>query len=129
MQIETNIQGIDVALNLKPGAYLMMRDSGVGKSYFFNLLNLAAYRLGYNLLLLNSYTYEGHSDILADSRGKDIIIFDNADLYLTGETLDTIRNENPNSVILVALHDLLVTTKAYSHAHIEATNKSLKLLA
>jgi hypothetical protein len=104
LEINEKISGTYLDLLLENQVNLFDGDSGTGKTYLFDLLSYYCLRKNIIYTLVN-YTLASKpaSSIIELCNNSDIVVFDNADLYLTADMLDTVKASA--KIIIVCLKD------------------------
>lgn len=112
MIMKENYSGVlfDVELDESDKFYLFLSPSGTGKTFLFNTLNEHLKNSGIGSVLINGEllnNLQGDSIIIENSclsEDVDVVILDNADLYLTQSFLDLLQQHNKR--VLISLKDI-----------------------
>ena len=94
LQFKKPINGVDFDVSFTDKVNVFRGSSGTGKTFLFNVIS--AYCAKNNI----SHAYIDYKTVLTDDidlilshcKGKDIVILDNADLYLTPDLFQSIRD-------------------------------------
>ena len=105
LNLKFNFSGIDIDANFKNNFGILVRDSGTGKTLLMKAAELYCLKndIAYQYMDSNTrtYTQEQILNILSD---KEVVLLDNADLYLTNDILNTLRSDT-NRFILICIKD------------------------
>lgn len=105
MNIKFNFSGIDIDAKFKNNFGILVGDSGTGKTLLMKAVELYCLKndIAYQYMDSNmrTYTQEQILDILSD---KEVVLLDNADLYLTNDILNILRMDQ-NRFILICMKD------------------------
>lgn len=89
IKIEENLGGIDFSIQFDDRINLLTEQSGTGKTFMLNMMADYLMLKGEPYAFFSRKTMFFSQDAMKEACvGKDIIIFDDADLYLTQELLD-----------------------------------------
>lgn len=76
------------------GVYVFQSESGSGKTFFFQIVASVCNEKGVSCKFFHSSSINLSSDnIIKSANDFDVVIFDNADLYLTQRIVDNIRDD------------------------------------
>jgi chromosomal replication initiation ATPase DnaA len=89
--IDTQIGDIHVDLKLTEQVNVFVGKSGTGKTYLFALMKAYCVANNISLTIINYNSVLEPEDIIHGCAKSDIVILDNADLYLTKDILDALR--------------------------------------
>ena len=105
MLIQTRYSGTQIKVNIKSGVNILEGYSGTGKTF---LMKGIVYYCKSNKI---SYSYIDYKDIdrgsdiiKASCRNKDIVMLDNADLYISNELLEEIKKTA--KIIIISLKQI-----------------------
>ncbi len=85
--VKTSFSGVDIDVKFTDKINFIVQDSGTGKSYLFGLLSEYCQSVGISCLLFNYATLPFVGSLRDISVGKDVVILDNADLYMNSDLL------------------------------------------
>lgn len=89
IKIEENLGGIDFSIQFDDRVNLLTGHSGTGKTFMLKMMADYFMLEGVSCAFFNRKTMELSQKAMKEACiGKDVIIFDDADLYLTQELLD-----------------------------------------
>ena len=109
MDINMKVSGIDFNLSLADNLILFTGLSGEGKTFMFKCLKeYLGTTEGINCVLFNSSAMQYPESAIKDiCRGAKVVIFDNADLYLTQGVLDYAVNNADVVIVSMKLYFIL----------------------
>ena len=127
---KSNILGLQVTVDLKPGVYLMGNDSAIGKSRLGSLLEKGF------LNGLNTYYYN-YSDYVKGLRIKDalakksydVVLLDRVDLYI--QEYDIISEVMPyaeSTVFLVDLKNIISDVRGVKYCTVIMKEREIKVV-
>lgn len=97
-----DFNGIDIEVNFNPGTHILEGHSGTGKSLLLEAINLFCLNVDKSCVYLNfNNRHNTEKVILTLCKGKEVVLLDNADLYLTDEILRELKAENRFIIISV----------------------------
>lgn len=103
MKIEKQLGALKVNLKFDDKLCVLTGNSGTGKTYVLNILESCAMNQGITHRAIDNRSENDSPDMIAQlCKGKDLVLLDNADLYLTEELLKRICS-NAKQVI-VSIH-------------------------
>lgn len=111
MMTELNVSfklstGLEVIAKFTDNINILFDDSGTGKTYLIGLLQGYCYENNINVCFFDSnasdYTEES---IILNLKGRDMVLFDNGDLYLTDKILNYCRENN--ILVIVSLKNIV----------------------
>jgi ABC-type polar amino acid transport system ATPase subunit len=84
-------RGVSVNVKLKDKLCCFIDDSGTGKSFLFTIIYEYCKENGIPIALLNyTATDFGDEAIINSCKNKSVVIFDNADLYLSNNIISSV---------------------------------------
>lgn len=93
--------GVFVNCSFSSGVYVFQSESGSGKTFFFRMVELVCKEKRVSCKFFHSSSVNLSSDdIIKSASDFDVVIFDNADLYLNQEIVDSLRDDQ---IIFVAM--------------------------
>lgn len=105
MLIQTRYSGTQIKVNIKSGVNILEGYSGTGKTFLME--GIVSYCKSNKI----SYSYIDYRDIdrgsdiiKASCRNKDIVMLDNADLYISNELLEGIKKTA--KIIIISLKQI-----------------------
>lgn len=102
IQIHEILAGTDVDICIKTNSCILWDDSGTGKTFFIEILYNWLLIKQYKVYLFNSKNYEVSDKVFKSIVNEtDILLCDNADLYLTKEKVNYIRSNTDLFIISV----------------------------
>lgn len=104
MKIKQIFNGIDVDIDLKDGVNLLSGDSGTGKTLVMQAIELFCASNNISCTFLN-YRHRNLSEdqIITSCASSRIILIDNADLFITQNILNEVRDSS--DCIVLSLKD------------------------
>lgn len=104
MEINTQILPIRIHANLTDKVCILFGDSGEGKTFFFTALHDYCNLNNIKLTHFSSMNMGNANSMLQYAASSDIIILDNADLYISDELLKGFLKTS--KLILISIKDL-----------------------
>lgn len=104
MEINTQIFPIQIHANFTDKVCILFGDSGEGKTFFFTALHDYCDLNEVKLTHFSSMNMSDTDSMLQYAAGSDLIILDNADLYMSNELLKGFLKTS--KLILISLKDL-----------------------
>ena len=104
MNIDYNYSGIQVKAVFSDNINMLYDMSGTGKSFLFLIIQHYAKENGLACRLFDYKTDNSEQHILTECINADILIFDNADLYISKDLLGKLKTRC--KCILISLKDL-----------------------
>lgn len=100
-RVKRTMNGVDFDINFKDRINVIKGASGTGKTFLFNMISsyCTSNKIPYAFI---DYKFLASGDedlIFYHCRNKKLIILDNADLYLTSELFNKIRNLNATIIL------------------------------
>lgn len=106
LKIITNFDGIDIDVNITNKFGVLVGNSGTGKTLLMQVIILFCRKNEIKYMHCNYDTVNlTEEQIIDQCMNKEIILFDNADLYLTDNIVKTLQQDK-DKFILVSLKDL-----------------------
>lgn len=100
-RVNVSLETVNLDVLFEDKINLIVQDSGTGKSYLFSLLNEYCKHNGISCLLFNYSTLEFVNNLREHIKGKELILLDNADLYLDSDLLSFIEQQECMAVISI----------------------------
>lgn len=112
------------------GVSIMQGRSGKGKSLTLRIIRGILRNQNISSALVDYNDYDiGHEGIINVCKGKQVILLDNADLYLTEELLNKIIQVTPSSEVIVAMHfDTFINSIPHTYLAVEIEKGLLKTI-
>lgn len=93
--------GVFVNCSFGTNAYVFQGESGSGKTFFFNMVRSTCMKEGVSCRFFKADSSLLGDNLIIEEMGlADVIIFDNADLYLTQQIVDNIRD---NQIVFISM--------------------------
>ena len=94
--------GLNRNIKLDEGFSLFMGNSGIGKTLLFDIIMSYCHINKIPYSYFNSYTLDtfSKSSMIESCRNKEIVLMDNADLYLTKDMLDKIKSLGAKYILI-----------------------------
>ena len=126
MKINYNYSNLLVRAEFKNKLNIIFDDSATGKSYFFRILESYCKE---NNISCRRYDYINYSNLQTDINAEsEVLILDNADLYLTTELLDKLVSKH--KLILICAHSLAqLPTSELDYFTVNFTANALEVVA
>lgn len=99
--VKTSFSGVDMDVKFTDKINFIVQDSGTGKSYLFGLLSEYCQSVGISCLLFNHVTLPFVGSLRDISVGKDVVILDNADMYMDSDLLSFF--ESSDCLVIVSI--------------------------
>ena len=122
-----NMNHLSVSVHLQNKIYVQMGNSATGKTYIFSLIkqfclvnNMICCSYDYNCKDINDIIYE-----IKNKKALNIILFDNADLYLTQQLADFLATLNVPIVLNSRLKYKFFNTSDLICLHTKYTDNSI----
>ncbi len=130
IDIEKRIGDLNISIHLDSRVCVFSGNSGSGKTYSIKIIKGYARTCGIKCIEINCGigTDISAEDIISICKNKEIILLDNADLYLTSEILKSISKED--NLIVVCIQNTFCTMGIKGRAlyDIEFDSNSLKTI-
>lgn len=119
----SNIVNVSISLNDK--IYVFKGKSGTGKTFVSSILSGICRDKGLTYRYFNNTAKNDATGIIsATASNKDIVFFDNADLYLTDEILENVKN---TKCILISMKNHYNLKTEYKDCRVIYTKDNLRL--
>lgn len=93
--------GVSVNCSFGTNTYVFQGESGEGKTFFFNMVKSTCIKEGVSCRFFRADSNLLGDDLIIEEMNlADVIIFDNADLYLTQRIVDNIRD---NQIVFISM--------------------------
>lgn len=93
--------GVSVNCSFGTNTYVFQGESGEGKTFFFNMVKSTCIKEGVSCRFFRADSNLLGDDLIIEEMNlADVIIFDNADLYLTQRIVDSIRD---NQIVFISM--------------------------
>lgn len=116
---------VNVSINLNDGIYVFKGKSGAGKTFVSSILSGICRDKGLTYRYFNNTAKNDTAEIIsATASNKDIVFFDNADLYLTDEILENVKN---TKCILISMKNHYKLKTEYKDCRVVYTKDNLRL--
>lgn len=93
LKIKEKLNGVFFDVSFQDKINILRGPSGSGKTFLFNTISAYCYTKGISYAFID-YRFLASNDeglILSHCIGKDILLFDNADLYMSSELFNEVR--------------------------------------
>lgn len=113
LNVDTNIGSINIKTYFESDLCIFCGNSGTGKTYLFSLLaDYYKTDLGLNVIRINEVgeSVKNKNTLIDMCSGNDIVIFDRADLYITPEVVEGVR-QNGAKLVLISIKNYGFTSK------------------
>lgn len=102
LNVKMDFNGIDIEVNFNPGTHILEGHSGTGKSLLLEAINLFCLNNNKTCRYLNFNNRHNTKETILTICGRsEVVLLDNADLYLTDEILRELKAENRFIIISV----------------------------
>lgn len=127
ISINAKISGVTFDVQVDDNVNILTGYSGTGKTFMFKAITEYLKANGMKCIYFNNTAMNFSEMAIKDAcKGKELIIFDNADLYLTQEILDYARNICTVIISMKLAFNLKI--KPYSIYKISYTDNKLVLI-
>ena len=105
MKIEFTYSALPVKVEINEGVNYTLDDSGSGKTLFFTIFNDYCKTNNITCILCNSHNINTEEDIIDICRKYSVVLFDNADLYVTKHVIEELTKSC--KYIILSLKNML----------------------
>lgn len=106
LNVKTNFEGYEIDVEFTDGVNFLTSKAGKGKSLLLKALQQYCFLNRIKSLYLDwSVVHFSVDQIIKNCEGKEVVLLDSADLYLTDELLERLR-ELTDTVVIIEMKDM-----------------------
>lgn len=128
--VKTKVAKYEIDISFDTTVSALVDNSGTGKTFLFTLLSAYNEKRGVKTFFCNSLLADKPKDILLElCKSSDLILLDNADLYLDNDFLEEVKSLGKQTIISIKnIHSLNMRgIGVYCLSYKDGTIKSRKL--